>query len=98
MCEDIGVAPDPERRGDGGGRGIDGTRVVFEFMLLIICQRGKYEAIDAVGANVASSGGDGGRRRYSYDRYNMIRLMINSLQKKGITLYSTTKPGVHIIS
>lgn len=33
LCEGIGVAADPVRRGDGGGRGIDGTRVVFEVML-----------------------------------------------------------------
>lgn len=30
--------------------------------------QGKYGAIDAVGANVASGGCDGGRRRYSYNR------------------------------
>ena len=57
--------------------------------------QGKYEAIDAVGANVAS-GGDGGGRRYSC---NMIRLRIikpdeqSCYKKKGIALYSTTKPG-----
>jgi hypothetical protein len=35
---------------------------------------GKYGAIGAVGANVASGGGDRGRRRYSYNCCNMIRL------------------------
>jgi hypothetical protein len=65
--------------------------------------QGKYGRIDTVGANVAS-GGDGGGRRYSYNRCNMIRLRIikpderSCYKKKGITLYSTTKPGVHIIS
>ena len=67
MCEGIGVPADPERRGDDGGRGIDGTRVVFEVM-----QR-KYRTIGAVGANVAS-GGDRRRQMYSYNRCNMIRL------------------------
>lgn len=44
-------------------------------------------------ASGGGDGGDGGRRKYSYNCYNMIRLrMINEAvtRKKGITLYSTT--------
>ena len=91
LYEGIGVPAEPERRG----------MVAGEVLTERVCRlkpcynlQGKYGAMDVVGANVASGGGgDSGRLRYSYNRYNMINLQerfTKLLQENGyhITQYN----------
>jgi len=57
LCESI-VAAEPERRGDGGGRGTDGTRVVFEVMLYSPKKVYSDFVVRLVLSKMASGGGD----------------------------------------